>query len=50
MKLKAGSLQRSTNDKSLDRLIKKKGKGPKSIKLGMKREKLQPIPQKYKGL
>ena len=36
-------------DKPLDRLIKKKGRGLKSIKLEMKREKLQLTPQKYKG-
>ena len=34
--------------KPLARLIKKKGKGAKSIKLEMK-NKLQPTPQKYKG-
>ena len=38
-------------DKPLARLIREKEKvrGPKSIKLEMKREKLQPTPQKYKG-
>ena len=35
-------------DKFLARLIKKK-RGPKSIKSERKKEKLQPIPQKYKG-
>ena len=36
-------------DKPLARLIKKKGRGLKSIKLEMKKEKLQRTPQKYKG-
>ena len=36
-------------DKSLARLIKKKGRGLKSIKLEMKKEKLQWTTQKYKG-
>ena len=35
-------------DKSLDRLIKKKGRGSKAIKLET-RKKLQPTPQKHKG-
>ena len=35
-------------DKPLARLIKKK-RGPTSIKSEMKKEKLQPKPQKYKG-
>ena len=35
-------------DKSLARFIRKKGRGCKSIKLEMKKEKTQP--QKYKGL
>ena len=35
--------------KPLARLIKKNGKGLKSIKLEMKKEKLQLTPQKYKG-
>ena len=35
-------------DKPLAKLIKKKGRGPKSIKLEMKKEKLQMTPQKYK--
>ena len=37
-------------DKPLARLIKKKGRGPKSIKSEMKKEKLQLTPQKYKVL
>ena len=37
-------------DKSLARFIKKKGRGLKSIKLEMKKEKLQLASQKYKGL
>ena len=37
------------NDKLLAKLIKKKGRGFKSIKLEMKKEKLQQTPQKYKG-
>ena len=36
-------------DKPLARLIKKKGRVFKSIKLEMKKEKLQQTPQKYKG-
>ena len=37
-------------DKTSARLNKKKkGRGLKSIKSGMKMEKLQPTPQKYKG-
>ena len=36
-------------DKSLARFIKKKGRGLKSIKLEMKKEKLQLVSQKYKG-
>ena len=36
-------------DKPLARLIRKKGRGLKSIKLEMKKEKLQRTPQKYKG-
>ena len=36
-------------NKPLARLIKKKNRGPKSIKSGMKKEKLQLIPQKHKG-
>ena len=36
-------------DKPLARLIKKKRRGPKSIKSEMKKEKLQPTRQKYKG-
>ena len=36
-------------DKSLSRLIKKTGRRLKSIKLEMKKEKLQEIPQIYKG-
>ena len=35
-------------DKCLARLIKEKGKGHKSVKLEMKKEKLQETPQKYK--
>ena len=35
-------------DKPLARLIKKKRRGLKSIKLEMKKEKLQQTPQKYK--
>ena len=35
-------------DKTLARLIKKKGRGLKSIKSEMKKEKLQQTPQKYK--
>ena len=37
-------------DKLLARLIKKKGRGLKSIKLEMNKEKLLQTPQKYKGL
>ena len=37
-------------DKPLARLIKKKGRGLKSIKLEMKKEKSQLTLQKYKGL
>ena len=36
-------------DKPLDRLIKKKGIKIKSIKLEMKKERLQQTTQKYKG-
>ena len=36
-------------DEPLARLIKKRGRGPKSIKLKMKKEKLQQILQKYKA-
>ena len=38
-------------EKRLARLIKKKkkGEGPKSIRSEMKKETLQPTPQKYKG-
>ena len=36
-------------DKPLSRLIKKTGRRLKSIKLEMKKEKLQEIPQIYKG-
>ena len=36
-------------DKPLARLIKKRGRGLKSIKLEMKKEKLQQTPQKYKA-
>ena len=36
-------------DKHLARFIKKKGRGLKSIKLEMKKEKLQQTLQKYKG-
>ena len=36
-------------DKPLTRLIKKKESGPKSIESEMKKEKLHPTPQKYKG-
>ena len=36
-------------DKSLSRLIKKTGRRLKSIKLEMKKEKLQQTVQKYKG-
>ena len=36
-------------DKLLARLIKKKGRGFKSIKLEMTKEQLQQTPQKYKG-
>ena len=37
-------------DKLLARIIKEKGKGHKSIKLEMKKEKLQETSQKYKGV
>ena len=37
-------------DKPIVRLIKKKGRGLESIKLEMKKEKLQLTLQKYKGL
>ena len=43
MKLKADKI-----DMPLARFIKKKGRGLKSIKLEMKKEKLQLTPQKYK--
>ena len=36
-------------DKPLARLIKKRGRGLKSIKLEMKKEKLQQTLQKYKA-
>ena len=36
-------------DKPLARLIKKRGRGLKSIKLEMKKEKLKQTPQKYKA-
>ena len=36
-------------DKPLTRLIKKRGRGLKSIKIEMKKEKLQQTPQKYKA-
>ena len=36
-------------DKPLVRLIRKKGRGPKSIKSEKKKEKLQPTPQQYKA-
>ena len=36
-------------DKPLSRLSRKRGRGLKSIKLEMKKEKLQRTPQKYKG-
>ena len=36
-------------DKPLARLIKKRGRGLKSIKLEMKKEKLQQTPQKHKA-
>ena len=36
-------------DKPLARRIKKKGRRLKSIELEMKKEKLQPTPQQYKG-
>ena len=36
-------------DKPLARLIKKKGRGLKSVKLEMQKEKLQQTPQNYKG-
>ena len=36
-------------EKPLTRLIKKKGRGPIEMKSEMKEEKLQLIPQKYKG-
>ena len=36
-------------DKPLARLIKKKGRGLKSIHLERKKEKSQPTSQKYKG-
>ena len=52
MEPKAGSLKKiNKTDKPLVRLIKKKsGGGSKSIKVGMKKVRLQPPPQKYKGL
>lgn len=37
-------------DKLLARLIKEKREWPKPMKLEMKEEKLQPIPQKYNRL
>ena len=49
MTLKASSLKRNKTDKLLASFIKKKkGREFKSIKLEMKKEKLQLIPQKYK--
>ena len=36
-------------DKPLARLIRKRGRGLKSIKLEMKKERLQQTPQKYKA-
>ena len=36
-------------DKLIARFIKKKGRGLKSIKSEMKKEKLQGTPHKYKG-
>ena len=48
MTLRIGSLKRNKIDKSLARLIKKK-RGPKSIKLEMKKSKLQLTLQKHNG-
>ena len=36
-------------DMPLARLFKKNGRGLKSVKIEMKKEKLQSTPQKYKG-
>ena len=50
MKQNAGFLEKiNKTDQPLARLIKKKGRGLKSTKLEMKKEKLQLTPQKYKG-
>ena len=50
MKLTAGFFEKINKiDKSLMRLIKKKGRGLKSIKLEMKKEKLQQTLKKYEG-
>ena len=51
IKLKAGSSEKINKiDKPVARLNRKKGRGLKSIKLEMKKKKLQRTPQKYKGL
>jgi len=44
MKIQAGSLKRNKIDKPSARLIKKKGRGPKSIKLEVTKKKLQLTP------
>ena len=49
MKLRAGSLKRNKIEKPLARLKKKKERRIKSIKLEMKKEKLQQTPQKNKA-
>ena len=49
MKQNAGFLEKiNKTDQPLARLIKKKGRGLKSTKLEMKKEKLQLTPQKHK--
>ena len=47
MKLRAGSLKNRQNCKPLARVIKKKRERVQINKIGMKKEKLQPTPQKY---
>ena len=51
MKVKAGlGFLRYTKFTNLQRdSSRKKGREPKSVKSQMKKEKLQPTPQKYKG-
>ena len=50
MKLKARFFEKINKiDKPLARLIKKKKRGLKSVKLEMRKEKLQLTPHKYQG-